>query len=52
MRGMLTRPDISRVMAYRAYVDAAVARLIAQVDAAHAPEALRILDQAFGQLGQ
>src|SRR5215467_10503860 len=43
-RGMLTRPELPRVAAYRSYVDEAVEQLIACVDGASLPEVLRILE--------
>src|SRR5262245_44583652 len=43
-RGMLTRPELGRVAAYRSYVDEAVEQLIACVDGASLPEVLRILE--------
>jgi ergothioneine biosynthesis protein EgtB len=43
-RGMLTRPELGRVAAYRSYVDEAVEQLIACVDGAALPEVLRILE--------
>ena len=43
-RGLITRPDHDDVTAYRAHVDAAVARLIETVPAANASEVFRILE--------
>src|SRR5215470_703489 len=43
-RGLITRPDAERVGEYRAYVDAAVERLISTADDAHLAEVLRILE--------
>jgi ergothioneine biosynthesis protein EgtB len=43
-RGMITRPDCAEVADYRAHVDAAVERLLAEADAAELPEVLRILE--------
>jgi ergothioneine biosynthesis protein EgtB len=43
-RGMITRPDVAQVAAYRAYVDAAVERLIANADDARLDEVLRIVE--------
>jgi ergothioneine biosynthesis protein EgtB len=43
-RGLLTRPDIARVAAYRAHVDAAVDRLIAEISDAALPEVARVLE--------
>lgn len=43
-RGLLTRPANSEIAAYRAHVDAAVARLIDEADGAQLPEVLRILE--------
>src|SRR5258707_10965979 len=42
-RGLLTRPDCEEVAAYRAHVDAAIARLIETADAAALPEIGRIV---------
>src|SRR5262245_53919228 len=42
-RGMLPRPELGRVAAYRSYVDEAVEQLIACADGASLPEVLRIL---------
>src|SRR5262249_25133990 len=42
-RGLITRPDVAGVSEYRAYVDAAVERLITTTDDAHLRAALRIL---------
>lgn len=43
-RGLLTRPDCREVAAYRAHVDAAVARLIGTADADALPEIARIVE--------
>jgi ergothioneine biosynthesis protein EgtB len=43
-RGMITRPGAADVAAYRAHVDAAVERLIAEADAPALPEILRIVE--------
>ena len=43
-RGLLTRPDCREVAAYRAHVDAAIARLIETADAAALPEIVRIVE--------
>src|SRR5688500_1601555 len=43
-RGLIARPDAGEVAAYRAHVDAAVERLIAEASAAALPEILRILE--------
>jgi ergothioneine biosynthesis protein EgtB len=43
-RGLLTRPDCSEVAAFRAHVDAAVERLIAEADVAELAEVLRVLE--------
>ncbi len=43
-RGLITRPNGDDVTAYRAHVDAAVARLIDSVDAADAPRVFEILE--------
>src|SRR6187431_430182 len=43
-RGLITRPDATEVAAYRAHVDAAVERLIAEASASALPEILRILE--------
>ena len=43
-RGLITRPDVAAVAAYRAHVDAAVARLLAAAAEAALPEVLRILE--------
>jgi ergothioneine biosynthesis protein EgtB len=43
-RGLLTRPDCSEVAAYRAHVDAGVARLIETTDAAALPEIVRLVE--------
>jgi ergothioneine biosynthesis protein EgtB len=44
MRGLLTRPDNARVVAYRAHVDAAVERLVAEAEPARLPDVQRILE--------
>src|SRR5690606_28032817 len=41
-RGLLTRPDLGEVLAYRAHVDAAVQRLCASVDPARWAELLEL----------
>lgn len=43
-RGLITRPNAAEVAAYRAHVDAAVERLIADASAAAWPEIARILE--------
>ena len=43
-RGLITRPNAAEVADYRAHVDAAVERLIAEASAAALPEILRILE--------
>jgi ergothioneine biosynthesis protein EgtB len=43
-RGMLTRPDIGRIAAFRTHVDAAVERLIAGAEDARLADVLRILE--------
>ena len=43
-RGLITRPDAGEVGAYRAHVDAAVERLIAEASGPALPEILRILE--------
>jgi ergothioneine biosynthesis protein EgtB len=43
-RGLLTRPDCADVAAYRTHVDAAVERLIADVEDARLAEVVRILE--------
>ncbi len=43
-RGLITRPNGEEVTAYRAHVDAAVARLIANVTAADAPKVFSVLE--------
>ena len=43
-RGMITRPDAAEVAAYRAHVDAAVERLVAEADSRVLPEVLRIVE--------
>jgi ergothioneine biosynthesis protein EgtB len=44
MRGLLTRPDNGRVVAYRAHVDAAVERLVTEAEPARLSEVQRILE--------
>jgi len=43
-RGMITRPDVSRVAAFRAHVDEAVERLLANAGDTQLSEVLRILE--------
>src|SRR5215470_73966 len=43
-RGMITRPDVGEVAAYRAHVDAAVEAMVASADDARLAEVLRILE--------
>jgi ergothioneine biosynthesis protein EgtB len=43
-RGLLTRPDCAQVAAYRAHVDAAIDRLIAEASDAALPEVARVLE--------
>ena len=43
-RGMITRPDMGRIAAFRAHVDEAVERLLASVRDAELAEVLRILE--------
>ena len=43
-RGLITRPNAAEVADYRAHVDAAVEKLIAEASAAALPEILRILE--------
>ena len=43
-RGLVTRPDIGRIAAYRTHVDEAVERLLASADDAKLAEVLRILE--------
>jgi ergothioneine biosynthesis protein EgtB len=43
-RGLVTRPTVAEVAAYRAHVDAAVDRLIAEASEADWPEIRRVLD--------
>src|SRR5262244_2868093 len=46
-RGLVTQPDCNAVAAYRAHVDAAIERLLADVDDATLPEVVRILEMAL-----
>ena len=46
-RGLITQPDCNAVAAYRAHVDAAVERLLADVDDATLAEVVRILEMAL-----
>jgi len=43
-RGMLTRPDVAQVGAYRTHVDKAVERLLAATDEVRLGQVLRILE--------
>src|SRR5262245_60599515 len=43
-RGLITRPDLQQVAAFRAHVDAAIEQLLANVDDAQLPEVSRILE--------
>ena len=43
-RGLITRPTVAEVAAYRAHVDAAVERLVAEAKPAALPEVLRVLE--------
>jgi len=43
-RGLITRPDAAEVAAYRAHVDAAIEKLIADASSAAFPEIARILE--------
>ena len=43
-RGLLTRPDVAEVAAYRRHVDQAVERLLAEADEAALAPVLRILE--------
>jgi ergothioneine biosynthesis protein EgtB len=43
-RGLITRPNVGEVAAYRQHVDAAVERLIGEASAAALPEIMRILE--------
>jgi ergothioneine biosynthesis protein EgtB len=43
-RGLITRPDCSEVAAFRAHVDVALERLVAEADESKLPEVLRILE--------
>src|SRR6187431_1500066 len=43
-RGLITRPDIAEVAAFRAHVDAAVDRLLSTTSESELPEVLRILE--------
>ena len=43
-RGLITRPNLERVAAFRAHVDAAVEELLASTDDARLPEVTRILE--------
>src|SRR5690242_16163377 len=43
-RGLITRPGMAEVAAYRAHVDAAVERLIADVSAAKLADVLRVVE--------
>ena len=43
-RGMITRPDLAQVAAYRAHVDAAVEQLVANIDDQRLDEVLRIVE--------
>src|SRR5262249_46980454 len=43
-RGLITRPDLARVAAYRTHVDEAVGRLVSTAADAQLPEILRILE--------
>ena len=46
-RGLITQPDCATVAAYRVHVDAAVERLLADVDDATLAEVVRILEMAL-----
>jgi ergothioneine biosynthesis protein EgtB len=43
-RGMITRPDLGQIAAFRAHVDEAVERLLSSIDDAELGEVLRILE--------